>query len=346
MKHNYKSLQQVIDVLKSWDILGWTEIADKLWKSRVVVHKYLKELVKSKKIKKIGKPPHTKYKIVDAYRNISTSWNKASHNVEYKSEIFSPDFKTRKTLDEIFYKFSPDGSLLEGLKWMKLWCANRNLDIKEKSDNYISIYNHIVWLQDSCGLLSAKESFWKYFDGVYMDEIYYGDQYKWMEFGRWKLAEMTFYAKQSQNKALITQAISEIFPKLECIIDREWFDAIAITPWSIDRKNQLLGLLKNELKTLWLPFVNITKYYPNNIPIPQKSLKSREARIQNARNTIIVDDDNISEYDKVFLIDDFVWSWSTLNETAHKLILEWVNKVIGFAFVWNLNLEYDIINEV
>ena len=50
---------------------------------------------------------------------------------------------------------------------------------------------------------------------------------------------MTFYAKQSQNKQLIAESISEIFPKLECLIYTEKFDAIAITPWSIERKNQI-----------------------------------------------------------------------------------------------------------
>jgi hypothetical protein len=51
---------------------------------------------------------------------------------------------------------------------------------------------------------------------------------------------MTFYAKQSQNKKLIEEVNNKIFLKLECIIKKEKFDAIAITPHSIDRKNQLL----------------------------------------------------------------------------------------------------------
>jgi predicted amidophosphoribosyltransferase len=46
------------------------------------------------------------------------------------------------------------------------------------------------------------------------------------------------------------------------------------------------------------------------------------------------------------LIDDFVWSGSTLNETAKKLKEEWVLIVDWFAFVWNLNLKYEVINEV
>jgi hypothetical protein len=61
---------------------------------------------------------------------------------------------------------------------------------------------------------------------------------------------MTFYAKQSQNKDLINESISEIILKLECLIKNNNFNAIAITPWSIDRKNQLLDILKNKLKYL------------------------------------------------------------------------------------------------
>ena len=167
-----------------------------------------------------------------------------------------------------------------------------------------------------------------------------------MEFWRWKLAEMTFYAKQSQNKKLINESIDEIFMKLECIITKNNFDAIAITPWSILRKNQLLWFLKDRLNSLKLPFVNIIKYYPNNIAIPQKSLKTRNQRILNARNTIFIDDKNIWKYQKVFLIDDFVWSGSTLNETAKKLKIEWVKEVIWFSFVGNMDLSYEIINEV
>jgi predicted amidophosphoribosyltransferase len=46
------------------------------------------------------------------------------------------------------------------------------------------------------------------------------------------------------------------------------------------------------------------------------------------------------------LIDDFVGSGATLNETAKKLKNAWANKVIWFAFVGNLNLSYDVIREI
>lgn len=84
-----------------------------------------------------------------------------------------------------------------------------------------------------------------------------------------------------------------ILPKLECLIAREKFDAIAITPWSIYRKNQLLALLKKSLEPQKLPFIQIEKYYENGIIIPQKSLKTRGERIENAQNTIFIHDKNI-----------------------------------------------------
>ncbi|MDD5770398.1 MAG: hypothetical protein PHE25_05505, partial [Candidatus Gracilibacteria bacterium] len=229
---------------------------------------------------------------------------------------------------------------------IKDWCISRKLDIEEKVNNYISIYNHIKSLENTCGLLDAKEAFGKDFNKVFLDGVYYADQYKWMEFGRGKLAEMTFFAKQSQNKDLILNSINEISLKLKCFIQKEKFDALAIIPWSIDRKNQLLKFLKIDLQRLGLHFINIIKYYENDIAIPQKSLKTREQRLQNANNTIFVDDKNIKNYSKVLLIDDFVGSGATLNQTASKLKSEGIKKVYGFAFVGNLNLEYEIINEV
>jgi len=336
MTYLFKSLQQIMDVFEWKNMLWATEIAEILWISNVIVHKYLKELVKQWKLQKVWAWPKTKY--------IKTSLQEERQAI--KENEVTILYSEKKVLDDIFLKFSADWKILKWFDWIKKWCVERWLNTEEKIKSYIDINNHILKLQDVCWLISAKESFGKDFKEVYLDEIYYADQYKRMDFWRWKLAEITFYAKQSQNKSLITQSIDEIIYKLECVIKNWKYSAIAIVPWSIERKNQLLKILKNRLKELNLPFVNIIKYYPNWISIPQKSLKTREQRIQNAKNTIFVDDSNVEKLDKVFLIDDFVWSWATLNETAEKLKKSWAKKVDWFAFVWNLNLSYDIINEI
>lgn len=347
MNISFKIAKKVEDLFLNNDILWATEISKILNISRTIVHLALKKLLEDKKVKKIGKWAHVKYKslIFDENSSVKISlWN--FWNNENTINNYSPDFKTKKLLEEFFYKFSPEWKLMIWFEWIKKWCEDRKMNLEEKINNFIKIKEHIEELQNYCWLISAKNSFWKHFENIYLDEIFYADQYNWMEFWRWKLAEMTFYAKQSQNRDLIEQANNEIFLKLECIILNWNFDAIAITPWSIDRKNQLLWLLKEKLEKLNIPFLNIIKYYENNIPIPQKSLKTREQRIQNAKNTIYVEDKNINKYKKVFLIDDFVGSGSTLNETAKKLKKEWVEKIIGFSYVWNLNLNYEVINEV
>lgn len=340
MKYRFKSLKQILDIFEDDKDYWVTEISHNLWKSRTIIHKYLKELVSQEKIIKIENWPHTRYRL-----NWLSQENKLK--IDEKIQIdFLPDYKTKKQIDEIFLKFTPEWKILKWFDWLKIWCLERNLDLEEKLNNYLNINNLLLSIQNSCWLLESKKAFAKDFENVYLDSIFYADQYKWMEFWRWKLAELTFYWKQSQNKELIKSSIREIISKLECLIYKNKYDGIAITPWSIDRKNQLLKILKNDLKIFWTPFINIIKYYPNDIAIPQKSLKTRNQRIQNARNTIFVDDFEIKKYKNILLIDDFVWSWATLNETAKKLKSEWIKKVDWFAFVWNMNLSYEIINEI
>ncbi len=336
MKTSFKVIKNITDLLEKNELLWITQITQLTWLSRTIIHQWLKELYEEWKVEKIGAWAHVKYR--------SLIYDESK--IEENNLEFNFDYKTQKLLQEYFLKFTPTWEKLIWVDWIIKWCISRNFDIEQKVRNFISIINHLDKEFNKCWLLDASKIFWAHFDEVFLDKTYYADQYNRMEFWRGKLAELTFYAKQSQNKSLINESIDEIMIKLDCFIKQEKFDAIAITPWSIDRKNQLLWVLKNRLSQMNLPFVNIIKYYPNNIAIPQKSLKMRSQRIENAKNTIFVNDNEVSKYKKVFLIDDFVWSGSTLNETAKKLKKEWVNEVIWFAFVWNLNLDYEVINEV
>ena len=99
--------------------------------------------------------------------------------------------------------------------------------------------------------------FQKHVEILHVDRVFYADQYRWMDFGRGKLAELTFYAKQSQNSSLIMQSISHVFPTLLCLLKQEDIDAIAITPWSIKRVNQLLGFLRKQLENQPQPGVDL-----------------------------------------------------------------------------------------
>jgi len=201
------------------------------------------------------------------------------------------------------------------------------LDVKQKADAYIQIYTHIESLRDDCGLLDATTAFENNVDGYHMTATYYADQYKWMDFGRGKLAELTFYGKQSQSRRLIEESVGLFVDKITCLVREHSIDAIAFVPPSISRQQQLLYIINAHIDPS-IPRVRIEKFYTGDTKIPQKSLKKREDRIENAQKTIYVRDETAKNYKTVLLIDDFVGSGATLNQTAKKLKDEGVEKVL------------------
>lgn len=344
MSYKFSSLQQIIDCFQSHDLLSPTQISDMLWKSKVIIHKYLKELVKQGKLEKKWQGAHTLYHL---------AWNIVSSHKkpDISKSLSGLSYEDTLILEDEFYKFAENGVLLQWREGFILWCESRNLNPNEKAQSFVKIKKHIDKVKNSCGVIDATEAFSKHVEKLCMQKVFYADQYNRMEFGRGKLAEMTFFAKQSQNRNLIQQCISQILLNIECLTKQHKIDAIAIVPRSISRSNQLLKILKQELSYLWLHFVQIIKYFPWKIPIPQKSLKSREQRTRNAQETIIIDDklltkDSKSPYKRVLLIDDFVGSGATLNQTAQKLQTAGVQHIFWFAFVGNTNLSYEVINEV
>lgn len=158
------------------------------------------------------------------------------------------------------------------------------------------------------------------------------------------LSKQLFFTKQYQDKQQFKNLISLFYRNLKCLLTTFDIDAIALTPPSISRKVQILDLV-DQLLDPSIPRVPLIKYSPSKILISEKSLRRPEERIQNAKNTIFIREENI-DYNTVLLINDFVGSGAILNETAIKLKTAWVKKIIGFAFFGNLDLKYEVINEM
>ena len=126
-----------------------------------------------------------------------------------------------------------------------------------------------------------------------------------------------FFAKQHQDKQQLKNLISLFYRNLECLLTTFDINAIALTPPSISRKVQILDLV-DQLLGRSIPRIPLVKYSPSKILISEKSLRRPEERIQNAKNTIFIREEDI-DYNTVLLVDDFVGSGATLNETAIKL---------------------------
>ena len=252
-----------------------------------------------------------------------------------------------KILQEHFLKFAPNGKPLEWSAGFVERCQSRKLDPIEKATIFVELVQYISSMKNECWLLDVSNDFHERIEWSAIDELYFADQYKWMEFGRGKIAELTYYGKDTQNKKLIDTSIALVVDQLQCLIRTSGIDAIAFTPHSKIRQIQLLKELKKKLDIHALKEIWLVKYAPYGTMIAQKSLKTRAQRIQNARETILLSrESDVSDCNKILLIDDFVWSWATLNETAKKLKAAWADMVIAFAFVGNANLQYDVIREI
>ena len=79
--------------------------------------------------------------------------------------------------------------------------------------------------------------------------------------------------------------------------------------------------------------------------VPQKTLNKLADGIENARNTIFVDD--VNQYNNILLIDDAVGSGATMNETAAKIRAKNIcrGKIIGLAITGSAK-GFDVISEV
>ncbi len=104
--------------------------------------------------------------------------------------------------------------------------------------------------------------------------------------------------------------------------------------------------MKELEKELSLPIrtVSVSKLR-TEIIIPQKTLSKLEDRIENAKNTIVVDEEK--RYRNILLIDDAVGSGATLNETARKIKDKRLvtGKIIGLAITGSFK-GFDVISEV
>lgn len=339
MTYNFSTLQGVLRALADGQWYKPSIIAQKAGITRPTANKYLAKLVGDGKVVKSGKGAHVMYQI--------TSPDTIPANASV-IQVHDHDFLYQETriLDEHFLKYDADGSELRGVQGFIMWCDQRNLDPYSKYHDYEKIPHTLDRLYNQCGVLDAMGEFAKHVDAVALDALYYADQYRWNEFGRSKLAEMAFFGKQLQYRELLQQVMQMIVRKLECVIKTSHVDAIALTPPSIDRSVQLLDILDDVIAHISLPRVNLVKDYPTAIRIPQKSLRKRADRVRNAQKSIYVHDNHAKDYHHILLIDDFVGSGATLNETAKKLKIQGVEKVTGFAIVGNLDLSYDVIQEI
>lgn len=304
-----------------------TQISNYLGFSKQIVHRHIKKLLEDNRIIKSGIPPKVFY-----------------FPIRKKTETFYDiDEQKKNIIDNNFILFEANWSVLNWFSWFSKWCENRNLNPIIEADVYINTLSKYEKFKGKNLLINWIEKMKSTFLEVYLDEIYYIDFYSIEKYWKTLLWNLMLYGKQSPDKDIIDKIISIIKEPILNFIKQNNIDSFAFIPPSIDRKIQITESINKSL-SINLRELKLMKIFRDKI-VSQKSLSKKEDRIINARDTIFIQNKNFHA-NKILLIDDAVWSGSTLNETAKKIKESWVaSYVVWIAIVWSFKW-FEVINEV
>jgi predicted transcriptional regulator len=310
--------------------LSIKEIVDKLGVSKQMVHRVVNQLVEEGLVERLGRPPRTIYRI--------TQGDKAVIEPGY-----NPDELTSNWLQEEFMLITETGQILDGWPAFVHWCNQRQLpfektltEFRTTKRKYEVFYrNGII---DGTQKLLTTEGFEK----IWLDQLFYLDFYAIERFGKTRLGTLLHYAKQGQNKYLMSLIINTVKQKVIQFIKDHQVSVVGFVPPTIRREVQFMKYMQVHLN-ISLPHLELRKV-SGIIPVPQKSLSKIDERIRNADKTFAITDTR--QFDHVLLLDDAVGSGATLNQIAAKIKEKKIaNRVTGLAIVGSFK-GFDVITDV
>lgn len=303
------------------------QLAEYLGISRQALFRHLPRLLEEGKIGKIGKPPVVYYFIKDQVISVVKSQENQT-----ESQI----------IEKNYLIITPTGEKLMGMKGFIYWCEKNKLPLIKTITEYEKTFQKYAKYKKA-GFIDGTYKIKHSFDKVFVDKIFYLDFYSIERFGKTKLGWMLLYAKQSQNKILIREICESIRKEISIFITKHNINAVSFVPPTVKRDIQLMAEIEKNLN-LHLLIINLQKIKTDLI-VPQKTLSKIEDRVENARQTIMVNDTR--SYNNILIIDDAIGSGATINETAKKLREKKIakNKIYGLAITGSFK-GFEIISEV
>lgn len=313
-------------LLKNQQASG-SELADYLGITDRAVRKQLASLLTKNQITKKGRPPKVFYQLAAAVIPL------ASHN-------FNP--KQAEIINTNYLIITPGGERMAGVKGFAYWCAKTNQPLSKTAKDYVLALAKYQRYRRH-GLISGMSKLKHTFGHVYLDRLFYLDFYSLERFGKTKLGQLLLYAKQSQDKKLIGELVDGIKKQIKTVIADNKISSVGFIPPTVKRQVQLMKELEKKLH-LNLRTISLTKV-KTTVIVPQKTLSKLADRIENARQTIIVEEKN--QHNNLLLIDDAVGSGATLNETAAQIRAKKLVKgeIVGLAITGSFK-GFEVISEV
>ena len=327
-----KTRDEIIKYISSNDKVSVNRLLEVLSIKRIMIQRHLHNLIESGELVKVGIPPKVYYSI-----NKKNGVEKIEYNI-------NPNII--KIIDDNFTLLEPDGVEIEGFDGFVKWCNDekRKYDVVNKADEYIKLLKEYDNFKKN-GFINASQKLISTFkiEEKFLDELYYLYPYSFPVFGKTKMGQWLFHAKQTQNNNLIKKVLDIVIPQIENFIKINNVDSLAFVPPTVPRNIQFMKELEKKMK-INLPVVKIIKI-KTEIMIQQKSLKETTDRIKNAEETMVIENRN-TNYNKILLLDDFTGSGSTLNILARKIKKQNIAKeVIGLTIAGSMN-GFEVIKEV
>lgn len=324
-----KSEDKICALLGSKEMTTVEELSQKLNFSRQYIHKLLDRLIEKGMVEKNGRIPHVFYRLSDE-RN-----TKELPKISLDQERF---------LSEHFLLVQAMGNLLQGVEAMQYWCALQQLDLNKTVNEYIETRTKYLAFYNHNGLINGlpKLRNTKGISEIGVDYLFYFDFYAIERFGKTRLGTLMHYAKQGQNKVLMKMIVQEIKYRIANFIDQFEIDAILYVPPTIKRHVQIMDYFEKNLG-ISLPKIKVQKI-KNNIVIPQKALSKLAERVENAKKTFFIGENE--SYNKVLILDDAIGSGATINEIALKLKASGSAKEIYGLAITGSYKGFEVISEI
>jgi len=291
------------------------------------IFKQLRALIDKERLSKFGRPPKVFYSL---YKLVPTQ-----EDYDIAPHIL-------KLINEHFMVITPVGEAKEGFDGFVYWCDKFKLDVIKTSHEYEKTLKKYA-AHKTKGLIDGMGKMRGTFDEVYLDQLFYLDFYAIERFGKTKLGQYLLYAKQSQDRKQIALLIKSVKSQIDKLISDRNIDGVGFIPPTVKREVQLMRELQKKLR-LKPKTISIIKV-KTPIIVPQKTLNRLNDRVENAKNTIVVNENN--EFKNILLIDDAVGSGATFNETARQIRNKGIckGKITGLAITGSFK-GFDVISEV
>ena len=324
-----KAENKIIAFLSQKEMSTVEEMTNHLSFSRQYIHKLLDRLIEQRLVEKNGRIPHVFYRIADK---------------DDYHELPRISLENERFLNEHFLLVQATGNLLQGVEAMKYWCSIQNLDFNKTVEEYVETRKKYLKFYKESGFIDGlmKLQNTTGITEIGVDHLFYFDFYAIERFGKTHLGTLMHYAKQGQNKSLMKTIVDEIKYRLANFIVDNKIDAIAYVPPTIKRNVQIMDYFEKNLGVN-LPKIKVQKIR-NNIVIPQKALSKLPERIENAKKTFYIGENEA--YNRVLILDDAIGSGATINEIALKIKAAGLaNELFGLAITGSYK-GFEVISEI